>query len=212
MPTDHRKVPWPDLSRVLSAHFEVIVGTALTHAHLQCLASKLFRGQTTVDYSNRHATWRQFAKSPLRDGNFSFWEWFNAAMILIANEAKEIWNHGLIIGFISRKEAENMLQYTAPGTFLIRFSDRILGGLTIAFKHSVTKKVLMISPLTERDLKVTSLTKWVINLSELVYLFPRQPKEEAFKDFYTLDPVELESILDPIMKQNGFSASIRDRK
>ena len=37
------------------------------------------------------------------------------------------------MGFIQKKQAEEMLSKCPPGTFLLRFSDSELGGITIAW-------------------------------------------------------------------------------
>ena len=39
----------------------------------------------------------------------------------------------LLMGFISRQEAEDFLHKSENGTFLIRFSDSELGGVTVAW-------------------------------------------------------------------------------
>ena len=39
----------------------------------------------------------------------------------------------LLLGFISRQEAEDFLHKSENGTFLIRFSDSELGGVTVAW-------------------------------------------------------------------------------
>ena len=38
-----------------------------------------------------------------------------------------------IIGFVGRKQTEDMLKQCSRGTFLLRFSDSELGGVTIAW-------------------------------------------------------------------------------
>lgn len=175
-------IPWGQLSQCLSARFQKAVGTPLTQDHLQFLTSKLFRSKQMIDFSDKFVTWSQFTKNSLKDGDFSFWRWFYGAMELVALEAQQIWNHGLIMGFVSRNEAEERLKHAAPGTFLMRFSDRVVGGLTIAYKDPKSKKVLMISPYTEKDLKLRPLAKRIADLEQLTHVYPCKPKEEAFKD------------------------------
>lgn len=44
------------------------------------------------------------------------------------------WMDGAIIGFVRKKQAEEMLTASGTnGTFLLRFSDSELGGVTIAW-------------------------------------------------------------------------------
>lgn len=48
-------------------------------------------------------------------------------MKLIRDRLRGPWCENLIIGFIDKKEAEGMLRQSKPGTFLLRFSDSVLG-------------------------------------------------------------------------------------
>lgn len=41
--------------------------------------------------------------------------------------------HRCIHGFLAKQTAQDLLLQKAPGTFLLRFSDSILGGVTIAW-------------------------------------------------------------------------------
>jgi len=54
-------------------------------------------------------------------------------MKLVERHLKELWCDGLIMGFVERQIAESMLLQCEPGTFLLRFSDSIMGAITIAF-------------------------------------------------------------------------------
>lgn len=57
----------------------------------------------------------------------TFWDWFYAAMKLTKDYLAEPWNKGRIAGFIAKDQAERLLYASPPGTFLLRFSDSILG-------------------------------------------------------------------------------------
>ena len=46
------------------------------------------------------------------------------------------WVDGSILGFVGRQQAEDMLSVCPPGTFMLRFSDSELGGVTIAWVHN----------------------------------------------------------------------------
>lgn len=47
------------------------------------------------------------------------------------------------MGFVGRRQAEEMLKNSKSGTFLLRFSDSELGGVTIAWMYEdVTKRML----------------------------------------------------------------------
>ena len=41
------------------------------------------------------------------------------------------------MGFVARTKAESLLQNQPPGTFLLRFSDSIRGGVSVAYKKLI---------------------------------------------------------------------------
>lgn len=53
---------------------------------------------------------------------------------------RQPWNDGSIMGFVGRRPAEEMLKNSKSGTFLLRFSDSELGGVTIAWMYEDTSK------------------------------------------------------------------------
>lgn len=64
---------------------------------------------------------------PLLDRSYTFWDWFYALMKLIREHLKGPWTDGCILGFISNKQAEEILSSCPTGTFLLRFSDSVVG-------------------------------------------------------------------------------------
>ena len=53
--------------------------------------------------------------------------------ILLIYTYSYVFIYRLLLGFISRQEAEDFLHKSENGTFLIRFSDSELGGVTVAW-------------------------------------------------------------------------------
>lgn len=74
-----------------------------------------------------YISWAQFCKEPLPDRSFTFWDWFFAIMKLTKDHLLSLWKAGLIVGFINKRKAEEMLRMLPLGTFLLRFSDSELG-------------------------------------------------------------------------------------
>lgn len=72
-------------------------------------------------------SWRQFGNEPLPQLKFTFFEWFYAIMRLIRDHLTKPWIENVIIGFITKTNAEKLLLSSKPDTFLLRFSDSILG-------------------------------------------------------------------------------------
>ena len=46
---------------------------------------------------------------------------------------QKLWQEGYVMGFITKQAAEGLLMDKPSGTFLLRFSDSELGGVTIAY-------------------------------------------------------------------------------
>lgn len=91
------------------------------------LGEKAYRATINFNPEERPITWSQFCKEALPDRTFTFWDWFYAVMKLTRDQLRGPWTEGLIIGFINKRQAEEMLLKCAPGTFLLRFSDSELG-------------------------------------------------------------------------------------
>lgn len=139
------------------------------------------------DPSQMEITWTQFCKDAIPERPFTFWEWFFAIMKLTREQLRLLWKDNLIMGFVNKKVAENMLINCTPGTFLLRFSDSGLGGITIAWAGIVDGKpgVLMVSPFFASNFKIRSLADCIQDLKQLVTLYPNIPKDTAFGKYYT---------------------------
>lgn len=88
---------------------------------------KVYRANITFNPEERPISWSQFCKETLPDRTFTFWDWFYAVMKLTRDQLRGPWTEGLIIGFINKRQAEEMLLKRPAGTFLLRFSDSELG-------------------------------------------------------------------------------------
>lgn len=60
-------------------------------------------------------------------------------MKLTRDQLRGPWTEGLIIGFINKRQAEEMLLKCTPGTFLLRFSDSELGKFIFFFQENQEK-------------------------------------------------------------------------
>ncbi|XP_030746421.1 signal transducer and activator of transcription 5B-like isoform X3 [Sitophilus oryzae] len=177
------KVPWGKVKETLSQKFKWATGRGLTEDNLRFLAEKAFRGNYS-ESSNCMLSWAQFCKEPLSDRNFTFWEWFFAIMKLTREHLRGPWVDGAIMGFVKKKQAEEMLSTCQAGTFLLRFSDSELGGITIAWV-SDTQEVFSLQPFTSKDFSVRSLADRIADLGHLVTLYPDTAKEIYFQKYYT---------------------------
>lgn len=92
------------------------------------------------------------------------------------------------IGFIGKKQAEDLLLKSPIGTFLLRYSDSELGGVTIAWHgegQDGQSKVFNLQPFTNRDFAIRSLADRIHDLKHLLYLYADRPKDQAFGKYYT---------------------------
>jgi len=185
------KVSWATMASALNMKWTSACGTnrSLTEDNLYYLACKVFRNPNLHrdDFKNLVISWGQFCREPLPDRNFTFWEWFYRVMNLTANHMRGPWSDGYIMGFVSKTHAEDHLMACEGGTFLLRFSDSELGGVTIAYvrQDQMTKSVFMVAPFTTKDLSQRSIADVIFDLQEyLTFLYPKIPKEH-FRKFST---------------------------
>ena len=76
------------------------------------------------------------------------------------------------MGFISRQEAEDFLHKSENGTFLIRFSDSELGGVTVAWitvNEAGHREVAMLQPFTRKDLMIRSLPDRLKDCPQVIF-------------------------------------------
>lgn len=185
------KVVWHRMAEVLSMKFRQYVGRPLTRDALKFLAGKAFRmPMHTGDFDNLVLSWAQFAKEPLSDRSFTFWEWFYAVLKVTREYLRPLWQEQTMLGFISRKQTEDLLTQCQQGTFLLRFSDSELGGVTIAWVGESTQEVgvpevFMVQPFTTKDFAIRGLADRINDLKNLHYLFPNVPKDTVFGKFYS---------------------------
>ncbi|EFX86742.1 hypothetical protein DAPPUDRAFT_97641 [Daphnia pulex] len=184
------KVPWGQVAETLSTKFRSATGRALTESNQRFLASKAFRNPNLQlplvgpEAANLMLTWSQFCKEPLPERNFTFWEWFYALMKLTREHLRAPWMDNTIVGFIGRKQTEDLLKQCLRGTFMLRFSDSELGGVTIAWVGD-NSEVFMLQPFTSKDFAIRTLADRVSDLKHLIYLYPDIPKDQAFGKYYT---------------------------
>ncbi|XP_075708125.1 signal transducer and activator of transcription 6 [Rhinoderma darwinii] len=185
------KVPWRKMCTTLSIKFMSEVGTKqeLSVNHFWFLAQKIF-GENCLSYDDlkeRTVSWTQFNKEPLRERNFTFWQWFDGVVDLTKKHLRDYWSEGLIMGFLSKQYVHKILSDEPSGTFLLRFSDSEIGGITIA--HVIrgedgSGQIQNIQPFGAKDLQILSLGDRVKDLKQLTYLYRKGRKDDAFEKYY----------------------------
>uniref|UniRef100_A0A671RDN6 Signal transducer and activator of transcription n=1 Tax=Sinocyclocheilus anshuiensis TaxID=1608454 RepID=A0A671RDN6_9TELE len=188
------KVLWPQLCEALNMKYkaEVQSNRGLNEENLVFLAQKAFSSSSVnpEDYRNMTMTWSQFNRESLPGRNFTFWQWFDGVMELTKKHLKPHWNDGAILGFVNKQQAQDMLMSKPNGTFLLRFSDSEIGGITIAWVAENPNKagermVWNLMPYTTKDFSIRSLADRISDLNHLLFLYPDRPKDEVFSKYYT---------------------------
>lgn len=207
------KVSWLELGHVLSEKFRSCAGRGLSLQNLEYLGMKVYRNPILKN-DDVCISWNHFAKEPLPEKSFTFWEWFHSILKLTKEHLRDLWNAERIFGFVGKQGCVDLLlgsQYHEPkqiGTFLLRYSETELGGITIAWVSgssaqqsnrnssiqimkrnsptSSSSNVLMhLQPFVSKDLNTRSLADRIRDLEDLVTLYPDKPKDDAFRAYYT---------------------------
>ncbi|XP_049739589.1 signal transducer and activator of transcription 6 isoform X3 [Elephas maximus indicus] len=130
------RVPWEKMCETLNLKFMAEVGTnrGLLPEHFLFLAQKIFNDNSLSmeAFQHRSVSWSQFNKEILLGRGFTFWQWFDGVLDLTKRCLRSYWSDRLIIGFISKQYVTSLLLNEPDGTFLLRFSDSEIGGITIA--------------------------------------------------------------------------------
>uniref|UniRef100_A0A3B5MD80 Signal transducer and activator of transcription n=1 Tax=Xiphophorus couchianus TaxID=32473 RepID=A0A3B5MD80_9TELE len=193
------RASWSQLSEVLSWQFSTFAGRGLNKEQLDMLGEKLLGQHASCgDYQ---VSWSKFAKENIPGKPFSFWMWLDSILELIKKHLLPVWNENFIMGFVSKEMERALLKDREPGTFLLRFSESHLGGITFTWvEHSdsgdvkfnsvepYTKNRLSALPFADiiRDYKVIS--NGGVPENPLKFLYPDIPKDEAFGRLYNSQP------------------------
>uniref|UniRef100_A0A1A8NZM7 Signal transducer and activator of transcription n=1 Tax=Nothobranchius rachovii TaxID=451742 RepID=A0A1A8NZM7_9TELE len=197
-------VPWRLMFNTLNLKFtsEVQTEFQMTYYNKHCLAEKIFDTQSTTEiFDDMMVSWAQFNKEMLPGRPFTFWQWFEGAIELTKKHLKPYWSEQLIFGFIGKQHLHNILKNSPGGTFLLRFSDSEIGGISIAYVvvlENGVRQIQNIQPFTKRDLEIRSLGNRLRDICEILYLYPGKNKFEAFKKFFTVAPQQADSGYIPV--------------
>ncbi|XP_056128839.1 signal transducer and activator of transcription 6 isoform X2 [Lampris incognitus] len=187
------RVPWKLMCMTLNCKFMAEVQTqhCLDQYNQHFLAQKIFdKPDISEDFSNMMVTWAQFNKEVLPGRPFTFWQWFEGVMELTKKHLKTYWSDGLIFGFIGKQHLHLILKERPNGTFLLRFSDSEIGGITIAYvaaSENGGQKIQNIQPFTKRDLEIRCLGDRIRDIEHITSLYPDYLKHDVFRKYYTDD-------------------------
>uniref|UniRef100_A0A8C4VJ06 Signal transducer and activator of transcription n=1 Tax=Gopherus evgoodei TaxID=1825980 RepID=A0A8C4VJ06_9SAUR len=183
------RVPWEKMCETLNLRFmaEVQTSKGLLPEHYFFLAQKIFNNSSCALGDPASPPLSGCSQEILPGRGFTFWQWFDGVLDLTKRCLKSYWSDRLIIGFISKQYVSKLLGPKPDGTFLLRFSDSEIGGITIA--HVIRGKdgsvqVENIQPFSAKDLHIRSLGDRIRDLAQLRNLYPDKPKDQAFGSHY----------------------------
>uniref|UniRef100_A0A8C4DLZ5 Signal transducer and activator of transcription n=1 Tax=Dicentrarchus labrax TaxID=13489 RepID=A0A8C4DLZ5_DICLA len=185
--------PWPVFGEMLSWQFLSATKRGLNDTQLEMIAHKLFgKGQ---DYNTCKVAWSKFSKENTPD---TFWVWFDGILVMVKTYLEDLWRDGHIMGFVSKGKEKSLLKKKQRGTFLLRFSESVIGGITFSWVDiTITGEpdIKTVQPFTKVDLSQIPFHEIIRNFqileaenipeNPLLYLYPNTPKDEAFGKYYS---------------------------
>nr|XP_043879870.1 signal transducer and activator of transcription 2 isoform X2 [Solea senegalensis] len=184
---------WPQFGEMLSWQFLSATKRGLNDAQLEMIAVKLFGKQ--LNYDNCKVAWSKFSKENSPD---TFWVWFDGILVMVKTYLEDLWRDGLIMGFVSKGKEKSLLKRKQRGTFLLRFSESVIGGITFSWVETTENgqpDVKTVQPFTKVDLIQIPFHEIIRNFqileadnipeNPLLYLYPNTPKDNAFGKYYS---------------------------
>ncbi|XP_017271454.1 signal transducer and activator of transcription 2 [Kryptolebias marmoratus] len=185
--------PWPQFGEMLSWQFLSATKRGLDDARLEMIALKLFGKQQKYDICK--VSWAKFTKENCPD---TFWVWFDGILVMVKTYLEDLWRENLIMGFVSKGREKTLLKKKQRGTFLLRFSESVIGGITFSWVEITATgepDIKTVQPFTKVDLSQIPFHEIIRNFqileadnvpeSPLLYLYPNTPKDKAFGKYYS---------------------------
>uniref|UniRef100_A0A669D489 Signal transducer and activator of transcription n=2 Tax=Oreochromis TaxID=8139 RepID=A0A669D489_ORENI len=190
------RASWSQLSEVLSWQFSTFAGRGLNKEQLTMLGEKLFGQHASC--SDYQVSWSKFSKENIPGKPFSFWMWLDSILELIKKHLLPVWNENYIMGFVSKEMERALLKDKEPGTFLLRFSESHLGGITFTWVEHGDNGEVSLCHINQHH-QTTQLNKLCLDNKVLIsdgvvpenplkFLYPDIPKDEAFGRLYNSQP------------------------
>ncbi|CAH3015821.1 unnamed protein product [Porites evermanni] len=184
------QIEWPRLADALNKRWVLSNGRELTPDCVAYLGTKLFPGKMEGGLDNAMVTRQMLNRDHMNGRSFSFWKWYYGALDVVYRRLVDEWRDGHVAGFVSKQEAHARLRGCNPGTFILRFSDSELGGVSVAYVSMIETgqcEVFDVEPWTNAHLQMRKFSDRLKDLRELVYLYPNIDKDAAFSQYYTND-------------------------
>ena len=166
------EVTWVRVAEMLDMKWRSHCRTSrgLSEDNIHFLGCKLFQNSnlTREEMYSLPVTRCKLFRDNLPNRNFSFWEWFYNLMKITEKYTHDSWCAGYILGFAEKSNVERILLQSDPGTCLLRFSDSVLGGVTLAYAAvdmlTGQKSLTLLEPFDSKTLSQRSLGHCLMDL------------------------------------------------
>lgn len=196
------QVTWSRLSLALNAMYRRKIGRGLSNDNLNFLYQKLINIGSNQANKSFHTDYMidrsQFSVLPVvsskhekigkkkKVNGSTFFEWFEKTLLLTEEYLKDEWVHGYVHGFINKTDAHRLVASHRPGTFILRFSETLIGNLSIVYVDDEgAERTVEHFGITESELKSFNLQKIMSDLDSLKRLLSVDgkliDKKTAFK-------------------------------
>ncbi|XP_055016148.1 signal transducer and activator of transcription 2 isoform X2 [Boleophthalmus pectinirostris] len=185
--------PWPQFAEMLSWQFLSATKCGLNAEQLEMIAFRLFGKQQS--YNHLMVSWAKFSKE---NSPITFWVWFDGILMMVKQYLADLWRDGLIMGFVTKAKEKSLLKKKQRGTFLLRFSESMVGGITFSWVETTLTgepEIKTVRPFTKNDLEQIPFHEIIRNFqlmemdnvpeNPLLFLYPNTPKDEAFGKYYS---------------------------
>uniref|UniRef100_A0A673CTL7 Signal transducer and activator of transcription n=1 Tax=Sphaeramia orbicularis TaxID=375764 RepID=A0A673CTL7_9TELE len=179
---------WLQFGEMLSWQLLSATKLGLNKDQLDMIGHRLFGKQQ--NYNTFKVAWSKFSKE---NTPFTFWVWFDGIVVMVKSYLEDLWRDGLIMGFVTKGKEKALLKKKQRGTFLLRFSESVIGGITFSWVETTITgepEVKTVQPFTKDDLSQVPFHEIIRNFqiletdnvpeNPLLYLYPNIPKDEAF--------------------------------
>uniref|UniRef100_A0A914WN18 SH2 domain-containing protein n=1 Tax=Plectus sambesii TaxID=2011161 RepID=A0A914WN18_9BILA len=158
---------------------------------MQYIATKVFKSAGHGDFARDEGfvTYKMFAKDRISEQvSFSCWDWiFSIMQFVRQKEVLKFWEKNWLLGFISKKDAEERMDALDYPTLLLRFSDSQLGALSIVCMIEVRangmkdRRFLHLIPFFLDDLQKLSLSERIdsYQLKNIHHLYANIDKQSV---------------------------------
>uniref|UniRef100_A0A914VW12 SH2 domain-containing protein n=1 Tax=Plectus sambesii TaxID=2011161 RepID=A0A914VW12_9BILA len=186
-------VSWSHLMQALTCQFKAITNAKrlLNQSDMQYIATKVFKSAGHGDFARDggFVTYKMFAKDRISEQvSFSCWDWiFSIMQFVRQKEVLKFWEKNWLLGFISKKDAEERMDALDYPTLLLRFSDSQLGALSIVCMIEVRangmkdRRFLHLIPFFLDDLQKLSLSERIdsYQLKNIHHLYANIDKQSV---------------------------------